>query len=255
MLSSEILLSQNFVNQDRKLTHPIELNEISENGKKIIKSISKGTRFSVLEEVGDDYYKIYFWSYPIHSQEYYSLNKNINTDSAEITQRYFKIKKSDLETYSSEIYAHFDPVYGILTFPFKWRFDTKKVEPTFSLNIAGGVKWRPWRTNRHVVSFLVGIGPSTVKLDKYNSDIANTSQNEDSMDEDIESLTTAAVTFSGNLVYQFDFVQFGLSVGFDRIFENEKFNWKSQGKPWFSLGVGLNIFTNKKDSKATSKEN
>lgn len=233
---------QSLINENRRLTHPVELEEVGAPG--LSKSVEKGSNFSVVGENDQgDKYKIYFWDWDKETDE--SKYNTFNYDMENKKQRYFLIDKNMIELHSVKIYSRIDPIYGVLTFPFKWRLDTGEIEPTFSLNIAGGAKWRPFRTERHVVSFLLGIGPSTVNLDHYNSNI----------EEGFDDLTTAAITLSGNLMYQFDTVQFGFSFGIDKIFDNKLYNWDSQGNPWFALGVGLNIFTNDPSSEPKSKNN
>lgn len=239
-------------NQSRQLKNPIKLIELTD--KKQEKSIEAKSRFTVLEEI-DGYYKIYFWDWESNPKKYKSLNKYYTVSTEQDTieyQRFFKIKKENLDIYSEEIYSELDPTYGVLTFPFKWRLKSNRIEPSFSLNFAGGVKWRPTRTNRHIFAFLLGIGPSSVKLDFNNSNLTNKTNDQNS---EIETINVVAVTITGNLVYQFEFVQFGLSIGFDQIFENEVFDWIDQRKPWFSLGVGLNIFSKSNNSEPNNKSN
>jgi len=232
---------QNLINENRMLSNPIDLQESGNSN--LTKSIEKGSKFTIVgENESKDKYKIYFWNWDKNadSLKYETLNYDLKNNK----QRYFFIDKALIEVHSEKIYAKFDPVYGVLTFPFKWRLDTQDIEPTISLNIAGGVKWRPSQTNRHVISFLLGVGPSTVELDHYNSKL-----------EEGDNITTAAITLSGNIMYQFDFVQFGFSFGIDKIFDNKIYDWSSQGNSWFALGIGLNIFTDNQSSEPKNKNN
>lgn len=230
--------AQNLVNDNRKFINPINLSS-SKDGKDVV-SVKKNYKFTIVGEK-DDKYKIYFWNWSETAKNY----DIFNVDSETNEQKFFLIDKDLIDIYSVKIFSKFDPTYGVLTFPFKWRLNTGDVEPTFSLNIAGGVKWRPDNTNRHVFSFLLGAGPSSAKLNAHNT---NT-------EEAINEVDVAAVTLSSSLLYQFEFVQFGVSVGFDKIFNNDKYDWSNQGKPWFTLGIGLNIFTDKQSSQPKEVSN
>lgn len=136
---------------------------------------------------------------------------------------------------------------GALAFPFKYRPNDGSFEPTFSLNLTAGATFNPWRTNEHTFSVLLGVGPSSAKVNNYNIN---------NKDEVIDGdLYLAAVTFSLNLVYTYDFAQFGISVGLDNLMDNRKYDWKNQGKPWFSFGVGVDIFKSNKTATPTDNNN
>lgn len=233
------MAQESLLGQSRKLLHPVDLKEV---GAKSKKHLPPNSKFTIIGEKKDAY-KIYFWDWDKESVKYAKFNYNKETNS----QRYFLLSKDNLEVYSEKIYDFFAPAFGTLTFPFKYRFNDKSFETTFNLSLTGGVHLRPYLTNRHVFSLLLGVGPSTVKLD--GSNVSNTDVLEKG-----ENLTTAAVTFSLSLMYQFEKVQFGVSIGVDNIFDNEKYDWKNQGKPWLSLGVGLNIFTENNSAKSKKKK-
>lgn len=235
---------QNLINESRMLNGPTDLHqyEASSISKKSTSttSVYHNSKFTIVGEEGE-YYKIYFWDWDKDSEDYNRYNFNNVTKS----QIYFLIEKKLIDVSSVKIYNRIAPAWGTFVYPFKWRPNDGTFEPTFALAIAGGAKLNPWWTNKHVFSLLVGVGPSSVSLDKYNTTIL-----EKPLDNKI---SVAAVTFSLNLMYQFDFVQFGVSGGVDNIFDSNIYNWKNQGKPWLTFGVGISIFKdNDKTAKPTS---
>ncbi len=239
-----IAQGQSLINQSRRLINPTNLLEYDESKttktSDDTKGLGKNDRFTIVGEEGDNY-KIYFWNWDKNSEEYKSLNYNEVTKK----QRFFLIKKSEIDFQSEKIYDRWSAEIGTLIFPFKYRPNDGTFEPTFSLNLTAGTTYNPWLTNKHTFSLLFGVGPSSAKLNKHNikkSDVV--------IDGD---LYLAAVTLSLNLVYQYDFVQFGISGGIDNLFDNKKYDWKNQGKPWFSFGVGVNLF--KSDKTATPSNN
>lgn len=44
-----------------------------------------------------------------------------------------------------------------LTFPFKYRPQSGKFEPTFGIGVSGGVTINPWRFNEHTFSMLAAL--------------------------------------------------------------------------------------------------
>ena len=244
LLWTGVIWGQSLTNQSRRLINPVNLLEFDESNTPKIsvdtKGLDKNDRFTIVGEY-EDYYKIYFWNWIKDSEEYNDLNYNATTKK----QRFFLIKKNEIDIQSEKIYNRWSAEIGTLLFPFKYRPNDGTFEPTFSLNLTAGTSWNPFLTNRHRFSLLFGVGPSSVKLNKYNINKS---------DVDIDGdLYLAAVTLSLNLVYQYDFVQFGISGGIDNLFDNKKYDWKNQGKPWVSFGVGVNLF--KSDKTATPSNN
>ncbi|MGE8554848.1 MAG: hypothetical protein ACN6OB_13090 [Chryseobacterium jejuense] len=240
----EIIWGQNLINESRMLNGPTDLHqyEASSISKKSASTISVygNSKFTIVGEEGE-YYKIYFWDWEKDSPDYNKYNFNTTTDA----QRYFLIEKKLIDVSSVKIYNRIAPAWGTFVYPFKWRPNDGTFEPTFALAIAGGIKFNPWRINKHVFSALLGVGPSSVSLDKYNTTV---------LDKPLDNkISVAAVTFSLNLMYQYEFVQFGVSAGIDNIFDSNIYNWKNQGKPWLTFGVGISIFKdNEKTASPTS---
>lgn len=249
---------QNLINESRKFVNPVDLKEYGDtksNKADSIKSIKIGSKFTIVDTDGDNY-KIYFWNWKITKEQSRidekgnnqitkaadsTSYKAFNYDTAIKRQRYFLIPKNDIDVHAVKIYDRWSAAIGTLVFPFKYRFNQKTFEPTFSLNLIGGVTFNPYWTNRHTFSLMLGVGPSSSVVNKHNTNNGT----------DIEGdLTLVSVSTSANLVYQYDFVQFGISLGWDHLMNNHKYEWQNQGKPWIAFGVGMNLL--KKTDKTAS---
>ena len=120
-------------------------------------------------------------------------------------------------------------------FPFRLRTQhDDKFEKSFSLSLCGGIKYNPWKTNEHTISMLFGVGASSVTLTK-----SNTGPNS-GITENIEA---GALTFSLSLMYEWERLQIGISMGMDNLFDNDNIRWKYQSDPWLSFGVGVSLFS------------
>lgn len=245
LLITGMVWGQSLINESRMLNNPINLREATTDSMTTPNNqdIDINSKFTIVGEEGE-YYKIYFWNWDKDKEQNKYNKLNYNTSKGE--QRYFLIKKHTIDVLSTKIYNRFSPAWGTFVYPFKWRLKDSQFEPTFSMSLAGGVKWNPWYTNRHVFSLLVGVGPSSVSLTKYNA-----TKNNIPIEDNISA---AAVTFSLNLMYQYEFVQFGLSYGVDNIFDSNLYSWNNQGKPWLSFGVGISVFKDN-DRTATPTNN
>jgi len=121
---------------------------------------------------------------------------------------------------------------GALTFPFKFRLQKgAPVEPSLSLSAVAGPSYS-FIGNNFSLSFLVGVGPSSININNKNSSDTSTSAS-----------TRNAATFSGTLLAQLNKVQLAVSIGIDKNLDNSTDNWIYQSKPWLSLGIGFNIFS------------
>lgn len=244
--------AQSKVGESWKTTMPRdfqEYNRVSKiarvsGGAATTQSVPSGAKFTIYDETSlADHYIIYFWLWP--SGNAYQASLNFETGgSSQI--KYFVIRKDELELFARRLYRIAEPTLGALTFPFKYRPQNGKFETTFGIGASGGVTFNPYGQIEHQISFLLGVGSSSARVDQYNTDPA-------------ANITTpserTAITFSLNAVYQWQRLQIGLSMGFDNILDNEELKWRQQGKPWFSIGIGVNIFTIGEGKAPTSKEN
>lgn len=231
---SSSVCSQNLVGESRILSFKTSLINNKTSALTDI-PIPNGSKFTIVDGK-DDNYKIYFWDWDKKDSKYNLFNVDPTTKS----QMYFLISKEDIDLFSDKIFSKFSPIVGTLSLPFKYRPQDRTFESTFSLSVTGGVKWNPFLKNEQTFSILVGVGPSTVRLTDENTN------NENTLEDDF---TTAAVTFSLSFVYQWDILQIGISGGFDNLIDNNKYNWKYQGKSWFSIGIGIGLFSKNENAK------
>jgi len=136
------------------------------------------------------------------------------------------------ELYNKKRVVNITAIGGAVTFPFKIRPQTGVIEPSFSLSGVAGLHFSLDKDTVKSLSILIGVGPSSIILNNRNS-------------TDTGSSTRAAATFSITLLGQWDNIQLAFSIGWDNNLDNGEDKWKYQSKPWLSLGVGFNIFSNK----------
>jgi len=230
---------QSRVNEDRQTTLPRNFQEYepSTNDKRVLggspvsQAIPSGSRFTIVDEI-PDYYVVYFWEWTKDKDQQKRARINFENDST--TVKYFVIPKTQLDIVSEQIFRRWSPTVGALTFPFKYRPQNGKFEPTFGIGISGGVTWNPWRVNEHTFSLLAGISASSAHVDQFNTDAAANIH---------EASERTSVTISLNFLYQWQRLQIGISAGIDNILDNEVLKWKNQGKPWISFGVGVGLFS------------
>jgi len=233
------------ISQNRKLTIPTTLQECTIEGNLVVpaegirataiplsvKVFKKGTKFTIISQDKDQgAWVVYVWNYKPNTSNYFLFNKDPKDGGR---QRFFLIPKTQIELISQEIFKQFSPVAGGVTFPFKYRHQDKLFEPTFSLSATAGVRFDPARTNNFTMALLFGIGPSSADVNETNSTITSSTQ-------------LSAVTLSGSLVFEWQKVQLGLSVGFDNLLSGNTNKWKYQGKSWYSVGIGIALFTSNK---------
>lgn len=99
----------------------------------------------------------------------------------------------------------------------------------------------PWS-----VSAVGGFGLSSITLDKtaVNTDTAGVSS--------VNGISALTFSFGGML--QYNKIQFGVFLGWDKIskLNNTTYGWKYQGNTWLSIGLGYSIFSPTSSSSSTS---
>ncbi len=147
-------------------------------------------------------------------------------------------------------------VTGALTIPIKLRpggsavdEDGNRIRPfdfTGEINVGLSVGWRlavKGTDNKLFVIPAVGLNLTSVSIDE------NTVRN------DIISSSTNASSLSPFIggVFEYDGFQMLLMTGWDHLSGRVGENWVYQGKPWYGLGLGFNIF-NTKAGKPENKD-
>ncbi len=128
---------------------------------------------------------------------------------------------------------------GIASMAVKVRNNPFSYETNLNLSSLFGVRFRltPY-TNTNYVNIMGGLGITSV----------NARANADS-----SFVSVGAISFKVGGVFEFSKVQVGLFMGQDYINESTNTNvkWSHQGRTWFSLGLGYNIFTSSTNEKLT----
>lgn len=121
--------------------------------------------------------------------------------------------------------------FGLITLPFKFRmFDDKSFETNFNLNTTLNVRIKQlWSAGIYAQ---VGAGIGNTNL--YNSNAPGVDPNEE--------INAAALTILSGVMLQYKKVQAGLYIGWDHINNQDRYQWKYNGKPWLGFGVGYQLF-------------
>jgi hypothetical protein len=188
------------------------------------------------------------------------IDKKANTiNIKEEAINYYHISKSDFDSYV-KTFVQENPllsfVTGAITVPIKIRPGGDKVDSegnklrpfdfTGDINIGLSIGLRI-RLDAKAKSFLIpsaGINLTSVSIDE------NTIKN-----GVITSKTNASslTPFIG-LVGEYDNFQIALLTGWDRLSGKTGENWIYQGKPWFGIGLGYNIFNTSNNTPSTNSK-
>ena len=156
--------------------------------------------------------------------------------------RYFRILKTALDIFATEIVSRWSPTVGGVTLPFKYRYQGGEFKKDLSISSMGGWKRAINTTGTQSLTFLLGIGLSSVGLDSLNTKGKIT-----------EAQDRSAVSLSGGIVYQWDRLQIGFFTGYDWLTTPNRDNWSYDGKNWFSIGIGVSLFNEDKAAKNEGK--
>lgn len=92
----------------------------------------------------------------------------------------------------------------------------------FSLN-----RYQPW-----FVTPTLSTGISVIQVDSAST-----------FGKIADSQNLAGFSLSLGCLFEFNKIQVGMFVGSDLLSKNSKYNWINQGRPWFSIGIGYQLFT------------
>ncbi len=168
------------------------------------------------------------------------LSINYRDDSSDLAIRYFRISKKELDRWAKPLTTRFEPTYGTMTFPLKYRPQRGKVTKDLTLSGLGGIQFNT-PTRALSISLMAGVGISAVTLDSANTD-ANI----------LSSREVGAVSLPIGLVVQWQRLQVGLMVGWDWLLSANEERWVYHGRSWLSAGIGLSLF--KSDGQAGDRE-
>lgn len=175
-----------------------------------------------------------------YSQLSNEKDKGTNNDKAfYYNDKLLEMKLSDYKSYAFDVEIADRVSFGILTLPFKYRpqkgasFENKlNLNTVISLLLNSSLN----KNTKIYAQFGAGFGAVNLNTDNAPQITAGTT-------EDIETITGF-----GGIMFEYKKIQTGIYLGYDKINNNNKYDWQSQGKPWISLGIGFKIFTISKDN-------
>jgi hypothetical protein len=170
--------------------------------------------------------------------------EQINSRNYGTNQAYFKVGVAYIDQLATkESYVSGSLAAGVINFPFKFRPQKGNVDFSGAFNFGAGIGYtfrhKSYRSFTH--SLISGYSISNIVLDS-----SNTNQNQGKL---ASTNNFTAFSFSLGYLIQYQSVQAGLFIGWDRIskINHKEFDWQYQGKPWISVGFGLAIFSGQKE--------
>lgn len=165
------------------------------------------------------------------------MNYDVTIPYGQERDRYFFITKSMLAVNGLQRVAKFSPTFGALVLPVKLRPQNGVVTKDISLGSVGGIRWQPRRRLDFYIAATVGLAITSITVDSASTNGKFKSKTE-----------SAGMTVPIGIMVQWEKVQWGIFTGWDMLFDTNKNDWKYQGKQWFSMGVGIGLYT--EDGKA-----
>ena len=151
----------------------------------------------------------------------------------------YTISRNDFNQYHQPVEKIDRIKLGILALPYKARsvegslsFDTE-----FSLNTTLNINLYQFK-NTTSLNLLLGSGIGNIGLNSSNAT---------GLDAD-EAIDAATLTFLAGPMVEYNRIQMGLYFGYDYINNQRVFQWNGNGKLWFGIGIGYNIFTISKEN-------
>ena len=173
---------------------------------------------------------------------YVKLKANERTLANTYNDKIFKLDKKNF-TDNFEKAISFDRVtLGVLSLPVKFRFQEQSTFET-NFNIGATVGLRLFTNPFSPYAFYVqtGINIGTTKLTNTNSSI-----------EPEKEINASLGTILFGAMFQYKKIQSGIYLGYDFISNQKEYSWNYHGKPWLSIGIGIDVFENK-DVKINSQ--
>jgi hypothetical protein len=153
-------------------------------------------------------------------------------------ERFFIISKYQLEKAATALTSRFSPVFGAMVLPFKYRPQTGLVTKDLGLGAVGGLSIRSQRKTS--LSVMFGVNVSSITVDSAST--------EGRVSEPAER---SALSLPVGMLFQWESLQVALLTGWDLMFDGNTDQWCYQGKQWFTVGVGVALFSNGGNAKDT----
>jgi len=125
--------------------------------------------------------------------------------------------------------------WGFLTLPIKLRFDNSlsggrfNFEQNLNFGLTAGIKQQLQRIDDVSLNYLGGLSVVNVPLNNASTAPAGT------------ATSTAAVSLSGGVMFQYAKFQMGVFIGWD-FAGDHAYQFSYQGKPWLGFAIGLSLF-------------
>jgi hypothetical protein len=157
--------------------------------------------------------------------------------------KFFRLKKRDFDNSCKEhvpvkLWPKWDFTYGPLTVPFKIRnfFNSGSLAFTPNLSLGGAIYGQYKITKDLSIGGVAGISVSSITLDSVSTKgVVKTSSTGN---------TRPSLTMTAQILIAYKSINVIAGVGFDfiDIASPIERSWIYQGKPWFGLGIGVNLF-------------
>ena len=151
---------------------------------------------------------------------------------------FFLVSSTDLSQKVARDYdlsfRHPEVAAGTVILPVKMRFAPFDFSRDFALGLTVGPRWRISHYQNHYLNALFAFNANIVTVDSLSTG------GKAHRPADLGALGTAL-----GLVFDFNGPQIGLSGGLAWLSHRDQVanNWRYQGRPWLSLGVGFTLFT------------
>ncbi|GJM35134.1 MAG: hypothetical protein DHS20C18_41350 [Saprospiraceae bacterium] len=190
----------------------------------------KGAVFEKISAKGN-HYVIRF----MHWKKEEHLNKKfIHKDSTETEQKFFLL---DVDEFNAKAVSKFSkkPTFtiGASTLPLRIRTGPFDFSGTLSYGTNFGIRFQLADYQDIAMNIVSGLHITHIILDSLNTQ---------GRLESSDNQTAAALSPAVGVVFEFSKAQVGTYLGWDFISGSTKENWIYQGKPWFSIGVGISLF-------------
>lgn len=233
-------LSQTF-NYTLQVEAPVKQCDISGNiiEGEIQKAAPAGAEFTLIGKKGDSVI-IRFWIWKTDA-----MKKAFNyTDESKTQRKYFLLALYDFNFKAIKRYKSWFPTItaGTVIVPVKLRFKQFDFSKDITIGPTVGAKFRMSNYTESFMNVLFGFGITSVTLDSFSTKGA------------IKGVSDRpALTPSLGILFEFNQVQIGIFSGLDYISKKENLDWRYQGKPWLSIGLGYSILS--RSANVTEKKN
>ncbi len=149
----------------------------------------------------------------------FDRRKYYNNKVFEISSTQFKSKFERVEETGAV-------TIGVLTLPFRVRMQEDwSFETSFNLGVTAGIHLK------NNFFFQIGTQIGSSEISSSNAKI-----------EDGKSITASTLSLVSGIMYEYKRAQIGVYFGADLINNQTEYKWIHHGKPWFSLGIGFDVY-------------